>query len=323
MKRILIMVMSCNQDFFIEEEKIIKDTWAKPIIDKKYDNIDFIIYRGDSQRNTYEKSNNLLLINCEDDLPSTYKKTYLAFKLANKIFQYDYIFRTNTSTYINVELLNEFVQTLIDDDHVWGGELYSLVECKCPDPCDLYLRGSSVIYPKKLIDRIITDGITLKYLELNDDWAIGNILNSYWIKNNIDYTEYVKSYPHGWYKCIDGEYDNGNTICLYGNINKDFNFLNRFISIQVKNYSSREDESKKFYEINEVFENNSYTNINDIIKTIYLYSVNPNIFLGENLKYISLSSWKDMSKSKIYNLEFSTRRYEIDKINLMNRPKLI
>ena len=317
------MVMSCNNDFFINEEKAIKETWAKPIIDKKYDNIDFIIYRGDSEKNVYQKLDNLLLINCEDDLSSTFKKTYLAFKLANKIYEYDYIFRTNTSTYINVELLNAFVQSLYDDDHVWGGELYSLVECKCPDPTDLYLRGSSVLYSKKIVDIILKEGISFKYLELNDDWCIGNIINSYRIKNEDNYLEYVKSYPHAWYKCIENDYDNGNTQCTYGNTNTDFNFLNRFISIQIKNYTNRENEVSSFYELDKVFKENKYTNIDDIIKTIYLYSTNPNIFIGANLKYLTLKEWKEYSKVKLYEIERSTRKYEVEKIDLLKRTKLI
>ena len=43
MKNILILVMSCQDEFFTKEEEILKQTWAKPIIDKEYSNIDFII----------------------------------------------------------------------------------------------------------------------------------------------------------------------------------------------------------------------------------------------------------------------------------------
>lgn len=322
MKKILILVMSCNNEFFIAEEKAIKETWAKDIIDKKYENIDFLIYRGDNEKNIYEKKENLLLLNCEDDIQATFKKTYLTFKLINKLFEYDYIFRTNTSTYINVNLLNSFVQSLEDDSIIYGGELYSLIECRCPAPLDIFARGSSVLYSKKIVDIITTNGIGYKYLELSDDWCIGNIVNSYHISNKENYLNYIKSYPHAWYKCIEQDYDNGNTICTYGNTNKDFSFLNKFISIQVKNYINRDNEIKSFYELDEVFKNNTCDNEN-IIKYINKYSQNPNIFIGENLKYLSFNTWKKVYKVNLYEYEFKTRKYSVDKIDYLKRNKLI
>ena len=35
-KKILILVMSCNLDFFDRELEIVEETWAKDIIDGKY-----------------------------------------------------------------------------------------------------------------------------------------------------------------------------------------------------------------------------------------------------------------------------------------------
>ena len=47
MKKILIMVMSCNSPIFINQEKLIRETWLKDVIDGKYENIDYCIYHGD------------------------------------------------------------------------------------------------------------------------------------------------------------------------------------------------------------------------------------------------------------------------------------
>ena len=42
----------------------------------------------------------------------TYAKTYYALKYVNENLDYDYIFRTNTSTYVNTKLLQAFVDSL-------------------------------------------------------------------------------------------------------------------------------------------------------------------------------------------------------------------
>ena len=44
MKKILILAMSCNQDFFKEQEKHLKTIYAKDIIEGKYPNIEFYTY---------------------------------------------------------------------------------------------------------------------------------------------------------------------------------------------------------------------------------------------------------------------------------------
>ena len=36
--------MTCNDPCFIHEMNVIKDTWAKPVLDGKYDNLDIWFY---------------------------------------------------------------------------------------------------------------------------------------------------------------------------------------------------------------------------------------------------------------------------------------
>lgn len=46
MKKGIILVMSCNIERYIKEEEIIRNTYAKDIIDGKYDNLSICFYRG-------------------------------------------------------------------------------------------------------------------------------------------------------------------------------------------------------------------------------------------------------------------------------------
>ena len=256
MKRILILVMSCNDNFFIQEEEHIKNTWAKPIIDGKYENIDFLIYRsGPEERIDYD--NHIIYIDCEDDLDNTFKKTCYALNLiCNK---YDYVFRTNTSTFVNVELLNAFVQNININDKpaIWTSEIYSLIESPAPFPLYLYGRGNGLLIPNLFINIILSECTGYLCLKQHDDYMIGNILNTYWLKRNDGYIDHLKSYAHGWYKCINVQADNNHQLCKWGNINDDFDFLKKFITIQVKSYVNRNDEIKNLYELNDIFSINS------------------------------------------------------------------
>ena len=305
MKKILISVMSCNDDFYITQEQIIKETWIKQI--NQFDNIDYIIYRGDPNipKHKYDKEQHLLSLRCEDDIDNTFKKTYYSFKLSSKIYDYDYIFRTNTSTYINVALLNQFIQQLDNDNILWSSDLYSLSNSFCPYPLHLYGRGNGLILSKKIIDVILSEGISHLYYGKCDDWVIGNILNSYWIKQGKDYLDYLKGYKHGWYKCVPEEQPNNHKLCVYGNKNKDWEFIKQFITIQIKRYRERHLENTQYKELNETFEQNKYNEdeLNDIIKSNIEYSKRPSIFIGSSLGYTDYEDWKNCNKMELFNYQ--------------------
>ena len=93
MKKILITVMSCDKDFFINQEELIKQTWAKDIIDGKYPNIDIVFYMGCPVINETYFDNELktIVLKCEDDLDNTFKKTIRAFEYIDNNYEYDYI----------------------------------------------------------------------------------------------------------------------------------------------------------------------------------------------------------------------------------------
>ena len=40
-KTILFLIQSCNREDFLNEEFVVKETWAKDVIDGKYSNIDY------------------------------------------------------------------------------------------------------------------------------------------------------------------------------------------------------------------------------------------------------------------------------------------
>lgn len=300
------MIMSCQDDFFKHEEDIIRNTWLKDLPD----NIDYLFYRGDEnlEKHKYNKEQHLLTLRCEDDMPNTFKKTYYAFNLINKLFKdYDYVFRTNTSTYVNVELLNKLVQDVCSKNQleVWTSDIYSLSNSFCPYPLYLYGRGNGILLSKKIIEIILEGGLGFLYLGKCDDWIIGNIINTHWINEQSSYEDLIKGYTHGWYKCVPEEQPNNHKLCVYGNKNNSWDFLKKFVTIQIKRYRERELEEQHYYEVDKVFKENKYSeeDLNKEIINIIKYSENPSIFIGSILGYTSLSEWKKCDKMQLFNYQ--------------------
>jgi hypothetical protein len=274
MKKIIIMLMSCNQEHFLKQEQDCIDTY----LSRLPDNFDYIIYRSNNT-NTFEfdSDKHLLLVPEKDDLFNTFNKTYSAFYWLVNNMQYDYILRTNTSTYINVELLNAFVQSLDNDTELWGSELF--YDCVKQNVKGMYLRGNCLLLSKRHIDTILNDGMlcVLMSNRLIDDETIGAIF--------LLHPEYtIKSYTECWYKSLNKQYSY-HQISMMNNTDKSFNLLKKCVAIQIRNYEDRSLEHQYYFEIDEVFKNNKYTDISDCVNFLYDYSTHPDIFCGEKFGY--------------------------------------
>ena len=232
-KKILILVMSCNLDFFDHEVEIVEQTWAKDIIDGKYDNISYYSYTAMTDemfRNSEHKNLGIIDEEChtvyvptKDDFYSTYQKTLMCLKtLHTKICDVDYIFRTNTSTYINVPLLDAFVQRLeTTDENIYCGRILASKYISGPYPYCLYAQGNSVLISKQYYMDVMTkasyraNAIKMDRVNCDEKWkihkmsvddnAMGFIIDSYLIGKNLDHTKYYKDWNLRKFYEIDEE----------------------------------------------------------------------------------------------------------------------
>ena len=297
MKKILLLVQSCNNELFEKEIECIKETYANNLPS----NIDFIYYTGDNDKE--ELVENYLKLTCSDDIYSTFRKTYCAlwFLHINNM-QYDYIVKTNTSTYINIKLLNEIINSIEDDKKLYCTELYSLSDGCCPMPLALYARGNCIILSKYWQNIILNEGISFLYLNITDDKTIGNIHNSFLIKTRQQYIDNFVCFPHGWYKCINNQdEENNHKLCKYGASLDDYS---NFLTVQIKNYGDRNLEIKHFKEVHKLFKNE---NVKQACLEAFEYSKNPSVFIGSILGYIDLETWKKIDKTKLYVIEVNNK----------------
>lgn len=277
------MIMSCNQEHFINQEQDCKDTYLSSLPE----NIDYLIYRGGNDNVEYNENTKVLHLTSKDDLANTFKKTYEAFSwVINKYSdEYEYIFRTNTSTYVNIDLLNAFVQSLgIKNRHeIWGGEIvYNIDEDSLCDT--LYIRGNGLLLNIETVRGILNIGwgyYLLNNVRLVDDGVLGCIYNTYNSLYTKQFIPYIKSFKEGWYKTILGTYYR-HSVCQMNNDNIDFDFLKQLMIIQIRNWYDRTKESEHFRIIDEVFKNNKDIDIDKTVQEQYKYSECPDVFLGQH-----------------------------------------
>lgn len=321
------MLMSANTPFFKSQVEDCKKTWLSVLDDDRYkghfdkyaDFIDWYYYDADfSRKCTMDSSGNTSLYNIkrnsnivvdENDEhhlinvmfndKDTFGKTYDALEYIDKKYngEYDYIVRTNTSTYINILLLSyilyrEFNHTDMTKKQqtTYGTDLMSLYSTECPSPNDIYIRGNCMVFTGFEVEDII-----LKYGKLYtagcieneeaspfvDDVCINNILNSYYnnfittndiVNRNFDYLSHIYCLPQMWYKCIekeDGELVKIN-ICHTWSIDgygQDFDkkFADNYkhaVAVQIRTYyttNGREySEKKHYYELHKAMAKNVY-----------------------------------------------------------------
>ena len=273
------MLMSCQNEFFVKQEQDCKNTFLSNLTD----NIDYLFYRGGYNENKYNDNEQLLELTSLDDLKNTFSKTYDALKFVKDNLKYDYIFRTNTSTYINIELLNSFVQQLTNTDEIWGGELVFNREVLNDI---LYLRGNGLLFSTKYLDFICKFGLPMRLIsnQVIDDYGLGAIFATFEISSK---KSLLRVFPEGWYKSSKAPYS-PHRICRMNNENKDFNFLKNIMIIQIKNWYDRDLESQHFNEIHNVFLENKFDDINKSIEFVYEYSKHPSMFLGEQYGFIDV-----------------------------------
>ena len=207
-KKILILTMCCNQELFQQQEyRLRTQLYAKDILENKYNNVNYWTYTASVDGKYHiNKKLHKIEVPCDDSLQGTYDKTYKTFKLLEQLnIEYDYILRTNCSTYINVKLLKLFVNTLTDDKLIYSNSIYCSKDGCGPYQWSLYGLGNSLLLSKFWVNIIIKNNVNnLKKFNFNklstnsiyniDDNAIGFTVNCFCLQNNWDICDIWKSW---------------------------------------------------------------------------------------------------------------------------------
>lgn len=162
--KILILVLSHNDNGGIYSEfyKTQKETWDSVVTD----DVQTFFYFGNSEQNII--TGNEIHTNTPEGLVNCGYKTIEAFKLINEM-DFDFIFRTNSSSYVDKQLLKSYLETKPKEKYYSGiiGNHNGILFCS----------GSGFILTKDLVKLLIDNENILDHTFI-DDVCFGKFLSS-------------------------------------------------------------------------------------------------------------------------------------------------
>ena len=287
-KKLVVLTMSADLPLFNKLEEVSNETWRN--IDKeKYKNIDveFWTYTdANYMQDTYvDKEKQIIYIKRThkfegtDGFYKTFSKTINAINELNKLVKYDYLIRTNNSTWINIPLINEFLSWQSDDSLIFTGRIYSSFW----SAFNLYAGGELMIFSKRNMDILLNLSKNPEDYERRIPGCDDNLLFGIWNKRllNLQLTE------HKYLHSFDDE------MCIEKELPDNIDFSK--VAYQIKTYNVSDDERinydiKKMYEVDKMWRNCSVP-----LNELY------NKFIEENYdKYIYIIPY---SKQEWFNLK--------------------
>ena len=168
--KIVLLVMSCNDPVLKTCTEMLDITLGREA--EKY-GVKYLTYTGGHSEASIVDG----CIHCVsgDDLDSTFLKTQEALRLVKESFDPDYVIRTNTSTYVNLDLVTKFIKSEIKRHQqrlIYDGEIADLNG-------RIQLRGNSFILSREMVDKIIEfniDDCPSDLENLHDDVVISYIV---------------------------------------------------------------------------------------------------------------------------------------------------
>lgn len=183
MKKVIILVIASRGEIY---DKIIKYYWIKFIkfINYLKNNLKiFLVFGDDVNTDDFSEIDyNIIKSNTNENyIPGILEKTIFGFKYIDKNFDYDYIFRTNLSSFIYHKNFQEFIKRLPSEKCYSGCKMilskndkyYKFIEDKDKDI--VYVSGAGTILSEDLVKILVNESSKLNY-KVIDDVAIGILL---------------------------------------------------------------------------------------------------------------------------------------------------
>lgn len=240
----IFMSQSCNHPFFKDESAVVEETWAKDLIDGKYEGYAYFRFTScDEGHPNPCIDGHVIYVNNDDRFDTTYEKMRDAYRLllANG-YDFETLFRTNTSTYINVR------------NAIKAMETNSVYEIKS-DICGYYhlmpdghrefqfncFTGNAYIMSKKLADSIFLSNFdsSINSIRDGDDIICTMIVNELYNPGEIMFTALNQTGDEhlnmSWrYKHLLGDVRDESEIEHYSRFTDDPSVVKDNVSISVR-----------------------------------------------------------------------------------------
>lgn len=218
--KILIAILACEGDgHYTALENAIRETWGSE--KSKHESIvDIIYYYGNpSLESDFILEKDQLWVKSPEGYFNTWNKTLMMFDFISKNYEFDCLFRTNLSAYIDLDKLQDFCNKNYNENFYSGcfGNL---------DP-GTFCSGSGYFLSKKLVDELAREKESL-FQECVDDLCLGYCMHQknikpflgerYGAEGSFDdvSSKLTKTSSRGWNGGEEGEgSDHGRGTILY------------------------------------------------------------------------------------------------------------
>ena len=164
--KILILVLSSNTYPSKRNKSIQKKTWAKNLPK----NIKVVFYSSGTETKFNEGE---LVVEASSSSYDIGYKNFKAFEWVLKNFEFDYLYRTNTSSFLNLSNLEKHIQKIQNtkSDLLYNGKILNLTKSDSNKKIK-FISGSGILFSRKSIELLTKHQKSFNHNEW-EDVAIG------------------------------------------------------------------------------------------------------------------------------------------------------
>ena len=167
--KVLVLILSSDTYPSKRNKNIINETWVK----SNSENTKIYFYEAGQKTHLV---NNTLYVEDSGTAQDIGKKTIAAIDWAYKNLEFDFIFRTNTSSYVNIKNLKNYISNYcISSEYVYRGVIHQKKFADQEKSLD-YVNGAGIILNRESVKKIIENSNNWDHTEW-DDVALGKMFS--------------------------------------------------------------------------------------------------------------------------------------------------
>lgn len=241
MKRVLILVLSTDKDWYGRLAETSRATWDA----KEVEGIETLFYFA---RSTKPSTDKVLYTDVEDDFFNMGRKTLIAFEYALHHREFDYVFRANASLYVNKAGLLQYVQ----DKPITGLALGVIAAGSHEGEQFPFLWGPSYLLSRDVVARVVANSDLWNH-RMMDDLAISHLLRAIEVPLDNKGSMASVALTDGGYEFVYYENGAGGGATMK-ELSELPNRLPEQFAFRVKDDSNRENDVRLMKELHAVFQ---------------------------------------------------------------------
>ena len=199
--RILYLILLSDDEVYWRDMKAQQDTWAKEDVS--------VIWISGWYRNYMELKDRILYLPIADSYKNILAKTLMGMEWCLNNLAFDFMVRTNTSTYFNIDKNLQFLMTFQKMEYFSGGYIEKCYDKYFGNSEELeFISGCGIFLSRACVSEIMSMNPIL-YIDVPEDIAISHFLHVRNLevfriaRNNIHMTNFYLSATHARLKSAE------------------------------------------------------------------------------------------------------------------------